>query len=503
MIRRTLLAACAAIASFTMTPAGAQHLRIGLAEDPDILDPTLARTFVGRIVFASLCDKLFDIDAKLTIVPQLAAGHEWTDAKTLMIRLRPGVKFHDGEPLDAEAVKFSLERHLTMQGSFRRSEINSMDRIEVVDPLTVRIVLKEPFAPFIAQLTDRAGMILSPKAAQAAGAQFGNRPVCAGPFRFAERVAQDRIVVEKFDGYWDAANIHLSRITYQPIPDATVRLANLQAGALDLIERADSNDLPAVQRNRALRHTTVASLGYQGITFNVGHGPQANTPLGRDARLREAFDLSIDRAALNQVVNNGLFTITAQAVPPASPFHVPAIAAPARNLERARALVREAGAAQPVAVVLTVPNSPVNRQAGEVIQAMAREAGFDVRLNAMEFASSLQAAARGEFEAYYIGWSGRTDADGNLFSFVHSRGGQNDGRYANPEADRLLEAARVENDVEKRRSIYEQLNRIILLQDRPRLYLWHQAWIVAHTARLSGWVPNPDGLVRVQGLRLN
>jgi peptide/nickel transport system substrate-binding protein len=373
----------------------------------------------------------------------------------------------------------------------------------VVDPLTVRIVLKEPFAPFIAQLTDRAGMIVSPKAAQAAGAQFGNRPVCAGPFRFVERVAQDRIVVERFDGYWDAANIHLSRITYQPIPDATVRLANLQAGALDLIERVEANDLPAVQRNRNLRHTTIAALGYTGITFNVGHGERANTPIGRDARVREAFELAIDRAALNQVVNEGLFTITAQAVPPASPYHVPSIRPPARNLERARALLREAGVSLPVPVVLTVANSPVTRQTGEVIQAMAREAGFEVRLNAMEFASSLQAATRGEFEAYLIGWSGRTDPDGNLWPFVHSTGGQNDGRYSNPEADRLVNAARVENDSEKRRAIYEQLNRIIVQQDRPRIYLWHPTWVVAHTQRLSGWVPNPDGLVRVQGLKLN
>jgi peptide/nickel transport system substrate-binding protein len=504
-IRRTLLAACAtlAVSGAAQGQAQAQHLRIGLAEDPDIMDPTLARTFVGRIVFASLCDKLFDIDARLNIIPQLATGYEWADPKTLVIKLRAGVTFHDGEKMDAEAVKYSLERHLSMQGSFRRSEINSMESVEVVDPLTVRVVLKEPFAPFVAQLTDRAGMIVSPKAAQAAGANFGNRPICAGPFRFVERIAQDRIVVEKFDAYWDAANIHLARITFQPIPDGTVRLANLQAGALDMIERVDSNDVAAIRRNSALKLTTVASLGYTGITINVGNGPQANTPLGRDARLREAFDLAIDREALNQVVNNGLFTITAQAVPPASPFYVQSIAAPARNLERAKALLREAGAALPVPVTMTIPNSPINRQTGEVIQAMAREAGFDVKLSAMEFASSLQAAARGEFETYLIGWSGRTDPDGNLWPFAHSKGAQNDGRYADAEVDRLLDAARVENDVAKRRALYEAMDRIILLRDRPRLYLWHPTWINAHTVKLTGWAPNPDGLIRPQGLRLN
>src|SRR6202171_5079889 len=123
-------------------------LRIGLAEDPDILDPTLARTYVGRIVFASICDKLFDIDEKLAVVPQLALSHETSaDGKTVTIRLRAGVKFHDGEPFDAEAAKFSLERHLTMTGSFRKPEIAALERVEVADPLTIRLILKTPFAP--------------------------------------------------------------------------------------------------------------------------------------------------------------------------------------------------------------------------------------------------------------------------------------------------------------------------------------------------------------------
>src|SRR6185312_4816917 len=142
-------------------------LRIGLAEDPDVLDPTLARTYVGRIVFASLCDKLFDIDENINIVPQLALSHETSaDGKTVTIKLRPGVEFHDGEPMDAQAVKASLERHMTMQGSFRRPELAAVDKVEVVDPLTVKLLLKAPFSPLIAQLTDRAGMILSPKAAK-------------------------------------------------------------------------------------------------------------------------------------------------------------------------------------------------------------------------------------------------------------------------------------------------------------------------------------------------
>src|SRR6201994_1031609 len=142
-------------------------LRIGIAEDPDILDPTLGRTYVGRIVFSAVCDKLFDIDEKLNIVPQLALSYSTSDdGREVAIKLRPGVKFQDGEPLDAEAAKFSIERHLTFPGSFRKPELASLDHVDVVDPLTIKLVLKAPFSPLIAPLTDRAGLLMSPKGAK-------------------------------------------------------------------------------------------------------------------------------------------------------------------------------------------------------------------------------------------------------------------------------------------------------------------------------------------------
>src|SRR3978361_1872058 len=160
-----LLRLAAVVAALVLTFETGVHaqttLRIGLAEDPDILDPTLARTYVGRIVFAAFCDKLFDIDEKLNIVPQRALSNETAgDGKEVMIKLRPGVKFHDGEPFNAEAAKFSLDRHLTLPTSFRKPELASIDHVEVVDTLTIKLILKAPFSPLIAQLTDRAGMMV-------------------------------------------------------------------------------------------------------------------------------------------------------------------------------------------------------------------------------------------------------------------------------------------------------------------------------------------------------
>ncbi len=162
MAHRFLVAVAFCAAASTASAQG--HLRIGIGDDPDVLDPTLSRTYTGRIVFASICDKLFDIDEKLTIVPQLALGHETSaDGKAVLIKLRPGVKFHDGEPFDAAAAKYSLERHLNMKGSFRKPEIGIVESVEVVDPLTVKLNLKQPFSPLIAQLTDRSGMMSRPK----------------------------------------------------------------------------------------------------------------------------------------------------------------------------------------------------------------------------------------------------------------------------------------------------------------------------------------------------
>ena len=326
--RRLALALLLSVAA-TGTAAAQTNLRVGLAEDPDVLDPSMARTYVGRIVFASICDKLFDIDEKLNIVPQLAIGQETSaDGKTMTIKLRPGVKFHDGEPMDAAAAKYSLDRHLSWKFSVRKSELSSVESVEVVDPLTIRLNLKAPFSPLLSQLTDRAGMMVSPKAAEAEGDKFGLKPVCAGPYRFVERVQQDRIVVEKFADYWNKDQVFIDKITYLPIVDATVRLANLKSGGLDLIERVLATDIKSVRDNPRLKLSKAVSLGYSGMMLNLGNGPKANNPFGKDARVRQAFELSIDREAINQVVFNGEFVPGNQWVSPQNSYYQEEISNP-------------------------------------------------------------------------------------------------------------------------------------------------------------------------------
>jgi peptide/nickel transport system substrate-binding protein len=497
------LAAVAAVLALTTGFSAAQTtLRIGLAEDPDVLDPTLARTYVGRIVFASFCDKLFDIDDKLNVVPQLALSYEVApDGNAVTIKLRPGVKFHDGEELDAEAAKFSLDRHLTMTGSFRKPELAAVDRVDTVDPLTIRIVLKTPFSPLIAQLTDRAGMMLSPKAAKEAGDKFGLKPVCAGPYKFVERVQQDRIVVERFADYWNKANVHIDRIVYLPIVDSSVRLANLKSGGLDLIERLLATDIKDVRADPRLKLSTALSLGYQGIDINVGRGDAAKGPLGQSAKVRQALSYAIDREAITQVVFNGEFVPGNQWINPEHPYYQEGFPVPRRDLAKAKALMKEAGVNGRFAVDFMVPRGPESQAVAEMIQAMAAEIGIDMKIRVTEFATSLKQAEAGQFQAFFLDWSGRTDPDGNAYVFYICKGPQNNPAYCNPEVDRLLDESRVAADLAGRKAIYQKVTKIIL-DDNPRLYIYHRRVLIAHTARLEDYKQMPDGLVRVVGLRL-
>ena len=505
MSMRSMKLAAIGVAALIGLPAaaGAQtQLRIGLAEDPDILDPTFARTYVSRIVFSALCDKLFDIDETLNVVPQLALSQETSaDGRTVTIRLRPGVRFHDGEPMDADAVKFSLERHLTMPGSFRRPEISALDSVEIVDPSTVKLNLKTPFAPMVAQLTDRAGMMVSPKAAKAAGDRFGQRPVCAGPYRFVERVQQDRIVLERFADYWNRDAVKIDRITYLPIQDSTVRLANLKSGQLDLAERLNATDAKDIQSDRRLKLSTGVDLGYMGVTINVANGEAARTPLGQDPRIRQALSAAIDRQAINEVVFNGVGLAGNQWVNPRNPWFQAKYPVPPRDLALAKRLIAETGAKTPIAVDFMVSNNPERRQVAEVMQAMAAEAGFDLKIRVTEFATSLNEAEAGRYGAYMLNWSGRTDPDGNLYSFHRTGAPQNYGKYSNAEVDRLLDEARTITAMPARKALYERAAGI-LLSEGSVIYLYHQPLVIAHTTRLDGFKLYPDGLVRVVGLTL-
>jgi peptide/nickel transport system substrate-binding protein len=513
-IVRGLALVVGALVALTLTDAAhaqKKTLVVALNQDPDILDPTLARTYVGRIVFSQICEKLYEIDEGLAIHPQLAASMPAISdgGRTITIKLRSGVKFNDGTPMDAESVRFSLDRHRTLKGSNRASELAPVEAVEVVDPLTVRLRLKAPFSPLLAQLTDRAGMPLSPTAVNKLGEKFGTAPVCVGPWQFAERVSQDRIVVERSPHYFDPGQAKFDKIIFRIIPDDNVRLANLKSGDIDFMHQVSPTDATGIKREGRFELSNVTGLGYQGITINLRnktgkHNPPGDlgTPLANDPRVREAFELSIDREALNQVAWDGLFTPGCTPIPPISIFADKSRKCPGRDVARAKKLLADAGLASGYAFEMTVVNNPRERRVAEVIQQMAREAGFNISLRAQEFASALTDDDNGKLQAFQIGWSGRVDPDGNIHMNQTCKGSLNATLACDEKVDALLNKAREVSDVDQRRGLYREAIDLFTAR-RNIIYIYHPSYIVAFPKNLKGYKAVPDGLIRVKGTSWN
>ena len=480
-------------------PANADTvLRIGLNDDPDALDPTISRAYVGRLVFAAFCDKLFDVTPDLKIVPQLATSYEWAaDNRSVVLKLRAGVKFHDGEPFNAEAVRFNIERHLTTQGSFRKSEIGDIKSVDVVNDTTVRLNLGQPLVPLLAALTDRAGMMISPKAAKELGDKFGTRPVCAGPFKFVERVAQGKIVFQRFADYWDKANVHFDRVEFVPITDSTARLASLRSGDLQMIERVSPTDLAQIRSDSMLKVVGVPELGFQVIRLNVANGPKSKAL--SDVRVRQAIDAAIDREALVKSVFNDEYIAGNQFVSPSSVYYNKALPVKPRDVARAKTLLKQAGQPNPT-FTLILPPERDRQEAAQVIQAMLAEAGIAMQLQSQENVTMLESGKRGDFEAYFTFWSGRPDPDGNIFTHYTCKGAQNDSHYCNQDFDALVIKARQVADPAQRKQLYDKATEL-LLRDVPALHLWHRRIFTGLSARVQGFTPHPDGIIRVKGLR--
>jgi peptide/nickel transport system substrate-binding protein len=501
-MRKLKLAWVAAVLFATAVAAhAAGTLRVGMQDDPDALDPARGGTFARRIVFASLCDKLIDLSPDLKFVPQLATAWSWSpDGKALTLTLREGVTFQDGEKFNADAVRVNIERYRTAPESSRKGELKPVTGVEVVDPKTVRLTLSQPYAPLIAVLSDRAGMMAAPDVLAKLGKDFANHPVCAGPFSFNERVAQDRIVLDRFPGYWNAGAIHLDRIVFRPTADSTVRLVNLQTGQLDMLEELAPTDAAKVEKDAKLKLQGVTALGYEAIDINVAHGPAADNPLAKDARVRAALEAAIDRAALNKVVMDGRFVPDNQAELPTSQYFNKDFPVPARDIAKAKALLKEAGYDH-VSFTLRTLNTPSDTQIGEVLQSMAAEAGIDIKLVAGETNANIQAMNAGDYQSSLVIWSGRSDPDFNIVQFLSCDGFQNWAKYCNAKFDDALNRGRSATDLTQRAAAYHEAASIYLT-DRPLVFLFHMTWLYAHSDKLKGFTPVPDGLIRPQGLVL-
>ncbi|MEU7851420.1 ABC transporter substrate-binding protein [Micromonospora parva] len=481
------------------------NLVIALSAEPDALDPTLSRSLYSRYVFQAMCEKLYDVNEQAQVVPQLATALPTTsaDGRTVTIPLRPGVRFADGTAFDSAAVKATLQRHLTNARSARKSELGPIDGVDTPDAQTVVLRLKQPFAPLLGALADRAGMIMSAQALQARGDDFASAPVCVGPFKFAKRVPQNSIEVVRDPNYYDASKVHLDGISWRILTDASIRAANLRSGDAQVADSVSTQDVASLRQDAAVSVLQSQSLGYQGLTINVGNvdgvgttPKPINRPLAQNAKVRQAFEHAIDRKALVDAVFNGEHAVACSPISPASTFSSPeAQTCPAHDPAKAKQLLSEAGVQTPYEVTMLASNTPDTLRLAQALQSMVKDGGFDLKINPVEYSSLLDEQDRGNFELLQLGWSGRIDPDANITNFVGTGGSQNVAGYSNPQLDTVLTQARQAGDVEQRRKLYGQAV-TLLQQDDALIYLYRQRNLTAVTKQVQGLQVYPDGVIR-------
>ena len=499
-------AATAAVGIHRSAVKNGGTLTVGLsAGEPDALDPTLARTFSGREVFLTFCQKLYDLNAKAQIVPQLATALPTIskDKLTVTIHVRTGVKFNDGTPFNAAAVVTSLNRDLTLKGSARASEISPISSVDASGASTVVIHLKTPYSPLTAQLADRAGMVMSPAQLDKLGANFASNPVCVGPFMYQNRVAGDSITVVKSPDYYDKKNVHLDKIVFKVENNTAAAAAALKAGDLQALDGIDSTQLQSIKSDSSLGIIKQTSLGYQGLTLNLGNKrglgklPYSNvgTPLASSSDLRKAFEEAIDRKTMNKVVFGGTVLPGCTPISPASAWFDKSIKCTGYNPTDAKKLVAASKVSDPT-VHLMVPTATAGLRLAQFIQAQEKAVGINVVIQSTDFVSSLAAADAGNYDAFLIGWSGRVDPDGNIYSFVATPGSQNDSGYSNPKLDYVLNGARKSATTQSRATLYHVAEQTIL-NDRPLIYLYYPVTRAGVQKQLAGVTMYPDTLLRV------
>jgi peptide/nickel transport system substrate-binding protein len=505
-VKSSAVAATAAAVGVRPEPAAAQTpkkggtLRVGFYVEAATMDPHLSGSKVDRQVYHNVYEPLVTLDAKLGIKPGLAESWSQPDAKTLLFKLRRGVKFHDGTEFNAEAAKFNFERMKTEPKSVRKGEVANVDSVEVVDAHTLRLNLKRPDAALLATLTDRAGMMISPKVIQERGAELQRNAKGAGtgPFEFVEWVKDAHLIIKRNDNYWNKqGGPYLERVRYRPIPDDVVKLQSLQTSEIDVIDYVQPRDVAAAKSDKNLVVVDVPSLA--AFAYQLNH----QRPPFNVKALRQALAYSVD---VEQVVKSVWLNVGVPAngpIPPTSWAYDKSVPPIKRDLAKAKAKLAEGGQPNGFTVTMTTNNIPINIQEAEVIQAQLREAGITLKIKLVDSATLLSDGNSRNFEMISYQWSGRPDPDGNIYQFFKTTPGTslNWSGISNPKLDELLDKTREVSNQAERKKLYTEVVKI--LQDElPMLYTVHPIEPKAFSPRVQGYEPIPDGMMRFKDVWL-
>jgi peptide/nickel transport system substrate-binding protein len=479
-------------AAATSAPKRGGMLKVALNSDIIGVDPHGGSAGVDRNVYTSVYNGLVAPDKDLNMVPDLAESWTTPDPTTYVFKLRANVKFHDGTPCDAQAVKQNFDWILDPGNtSPRKPEIDDIDQVSVVDPLTVKITLKAPFSPFLSIISDRAGYIVSPTARAKFGKDFARNPVGTGPFQFVEWVKDDHITFKRFDGYFEAGIPNLDQITYRPIPDLSVGLTELKTNNVDFLFSIDPKDVPDIKSTPNLAYLEGPGVGYQGLWINTAKGPLSTKAL------RQAVNLAVDREALLAAVYFGVGQIAQGPIPPGlTNFYDPSVSYVKRDVAAAKQKLAEGGQPSGFSMVLKAQSgSPLQDKITQLVQAQLAEVGIQVQIQTVEFGALLKVGEQNDFDALSLGWSGRIDPDGNIEPIFQTKGAFNYGKYSSQAVDDAIVKERQEPDVATRKQIFQQIQQTIT-DDAAYVFTYFPPTSFAATTALQGFRVTPDGLMR-------
>lgn len=485
------LAVASPPAALAQTPPGV--LAVGQIAEPQSLDPAAVTALNDFRILVNMYDGLVRFrDGSLDIEPALAESWEISDDGTVYtFTLREGVSFHDGSPFDAEAVVFHFERMLDEEhphhdtGPFPLAFFfSAVEDVEAVDARTVRFTLNEPYAPFLSNLAYPTGLIPSPTAIAASGADFGRTPVGTGAFRFERWDANTAVVVTRNEVYWDGAP-PLEAVVFRPITDANTRVAEMLSGGIDVMMEVPPDSLARFADDEAFSVHEQAGPHLWFVILNTREPPFD------DVRVRQAVNYAVDKQALVENVLQGTAEIAAGPVPPAFAWAYDDTLEPyPHDPERARELLAEAGVESATLTFLVTEGGsgmldPVPM--GTAIQADLEAVGLSVEIRTYEwntFLAQVNPGLEGKADMAQMAWMTndpdtlpylalRTDA-------MPEEGGFNSGYYSNPEVDRLLDEARTATDQDERARLYREVQAIVH-EDAPWIFVanWKQNAVTA------------------------
>jgi peptide/nickel transport system substrate-binding protein len=499
-----LLAAIVTFTALTGTaaaqaPARGGTLRIGWIPAAKTLDPHYSVEFSERYVCYMVFNTLVALDKGFNVVPELARAWQVSpDGKRVTFQLQRGVKFHDGTDFNAEAVKWNIERILDPQNkSPQRAPLEpAIASVTVVDPNTVAIDLKKPFAPLLAALAERPGFIVSPTAAKQMGQDFGQRPVGTGPFKFVEWVRDSQVTLERFPDYWEKGKPHLDRVIFRVVPDPTVRLTMVRTGEVDIATDVDAKDIPGIRNEASLRISEMKPAArWTALQWRVDEPPFNNKAL------RQAIALAIDRNEIRDVLLRGFGEAARGPVSPGLWWSDPAFQGIQLDLELAKKKLAEAGHPNGFRAKFVVENTPQWIRQTELLQAQLQKINVSLDVEPVNPADAYSRIVQKKTNWTHTLWAQRADPNGLLYILFHSKGNANTTGYSNPKVDELLDQASAIYEVERRRPLYYQADRLIT-DDVPYVFLNYTAEFAVMGRKVQNWSWIPDLIPRFRDLWL-